>query len=78
MAGAGLRYDDYPAASSDDAMERESIIPVAPWQARMDGKLKLSTRVFRCLGVSGSIVAFFGSVNFSLIGRFQNNFWYSS
>jgi phosphoglycolate phosphatase-like HAD superfamily hydrolase len=26
MASAGLRYDDYPAASSDDALDRESII----------------------------------------------------
>lgn len=26
MASAGLCYDDYPAASSDDALERESII----------------------------------------------------
>lgn len=26
MAGAGLRYDDYPAASSDDAFDRESIV----------------------------------------------------
>jgi phosphoglycolate phosphatase-like HAD superfamily hydrolase len=29
MASAGLRYDDYPAASGDDAFERESIITVA-------------------------------------------------
>jgi phosphoglycolate phosphatase-like HAD superfamily hydrolase len=26
LAGAGLCYDDYPAASSDDALERDSII----------------------------------------------------
>jgi phosphoglycolate phosphatase-like HAD superfamily hydrolase len=26
MTSAGLRYDDYPAASSDDALDRESII----------------------------------------------------
>ena len=26
MASAGLRYDDYPAASSDDALDRETII----------------------------------------------------
>src|SRR5207247_6064232 len=26
MASAGLSYDDYPAASSDDAFDRESII----------------------------------------------------
>jgi len=33
MASAGLRYDDYPAASSDDAMERESIIRLSMLRA---------------------------------------------
>lgn len=33
MASAGLCYDDYPAASSDDAMDRESIIKVSMQRA---------------------------------------------
>lgn len=42
MASAGLRYADYPAASSDDAMDRESIIRLSMQRAgkrygRFDG-----------------------------------------
>lgn len=33
MASAGLRYESYPAASSDDAMERESIIRLSTLRA---------------------------------------------
>jgi len=33
MASAGLRYDDYPAASSDDAFDRESIIRLSMQRA---------------------------------------------
>jgi phosphoglycolate phosphatase-like HAD superfamily hydrolase len=33
MASAGLCYDDYPAASSDDAFERESIIKLSRQRA---------------------------------------------
>jgi phosphoglycolate phosphatase-like HAD superfamily hydrolase len=33
MASAGLRYDDYPAASSDDALDRESIIRLSMQRA---------------------------------------------
>src|SRR5262245_10995958 len=33
MASAGLCYDDYPAASSDDALDRESIIRVSMQRA---------------------------------------------
>jgi phosphoglycolate phosphatase-like HAD superfamily hydrolase len=29
MAGAGMRYDDYPSASADDAQEREAIVQLA-------------------------------------------------
>jgi phosphoglycolate phosphatase-like HAD superfamily hydrolase len=33
LAGAGLCYDDYPAASSDDAFDRESIIRLSMQRA---------------------------------------------
>jgi phosphoglycolate phosphatase-like HAD superfamily hydrolase len=33
MASAGLCYDDYPAASSDDALEREAIIQLSAQRA---------------------------------------------
>ena len=33
MASAGLCYDDYPAASSDDAFEREAIIKLSAQRA---------------------------------------------
>ena len=33
MTSAGLRYDDYPAASSDDALDRESIIRLSMHRA---------------------------------------------
>lgn len=33
MASAGLSYDDYPAASSDDALDRESIIRLSMQRA---------------------------------------------
>ena len=33
MAGAGLCYDDYPAASSDDAFEKESILRLSMQRA---------------------------------------------
>jgi len=33
MASAGLCYDDYPAASSDDALDRESIVMLSMQRA---------------------------------------------
>lgn len=68
MASAGLCYDDYPAASSDDAFEREAIIKLSAQRAAerfggFDGSVYIGDGVWDARACRAIGIPFIGIAN---------------